>query len=109
MDGVLTRGPSCAVFEDHFLQRALRFGCGWIQRHLILVSLALFDRLLSRMDYVLPRDHGLLDYLSAGIGFFQSKMDLLDGFVGVHFDLGRYARLVGRYPAVDEFNRRSAG
>ena len=103
------RDPPCAVFEDHFLQRALSLDCSGIQRRLSFVGLAFFDRLLSRVDYVLPRDHGLLHYLSPGVGFFQSNMDLLDGLVGVHLDLVRNARLVGRYPAVDEFNRRPAG
>src|SRR5260370_32762752 len=108
-ESVLTRRPPRAVLENYFLQHALGFGRGWIQRCLSFVSLALFDRLLSRVDYVLPRDRGLLHHLSPGVGFFQSNMDFLDGLVGVHLDLVRDARLVGRYPAVDEFKRRPAG
>lgn len=92
-ESVLTRRPPRAVLENYFLQQALGFGRTRIQRCLSFVSLALFDRLLSRVDYVLPRDHGLLHYLSPGVGFFQSKMDLLAMGLSV-FTLILYEMLV---------------
>src|SRR5260370_12557959 len=104
----LLRAPRSMVLKDHALQLALGLSRSRIKVILNIVSLALLDRLLSRVNDVLPKHCCVHQDLPAVIRFLDREINLTDWLIRVDPDLVRDVLLVRRDSQITELNR-SAG